>query len=205
MPPGPGMFSTTTRWLSLRLSLSARIRAVTSATPPAPNGNTSLIGFSGQAARACGASVTTIAAKPSGAIRRVMISKSPFAIVRFLRVVRRFYYCLVETIKPRWIVHQQALLRQHIGRELRHQIDQVGLVGLVGGVGVENRYPITHAWVRLRRGHALSGWPPHKAALKFVLTRRPLSSSFPAWKALSRHAAAADRRRLPTAPVPCDR
>ena len=66
------MFSMTTRWPSFWLSLSAMMRAVTSATPPAPNGKTILIGFSGQAAFAPlnGASIS--AATASTAHRRVV-------------------------------------------------------------------------------------------------------------------------------------
>src|SRR5262245_35672742 len=58
------MFSMTTRWPSFWLSLSAMMREVTSATPPAPNGRTILIGFSGQAALAPlnGASISATAA-----------------------------------------------------------------------------------------------------------------------------------------------
>ena len=65
------MFSMTTRWPSFWLSLSAMMREVTSATPPAPNGRTILIGFSGQAAFAPlnGASIS--AATASTAQRRV--------------------------------------------------------------------------------------------------------------------------------------
>ena len=44
MPPGPGWFSTTKRWPSFSPSLSATMRAVTSATPPAANGSTTRTG-----------------------------------------------------------------------------------------------------------------------------------------------------------------
>ncbi len=47
MPPGPGMFSTTTCCPNFSLSLAAITREVTSATPPGPNGSTSFTGFSG--------------------------------------------------------------------------------------------------------------------------------------------------------------
>src|SRR6185437_15913840 len=50
MPPGPGMFSITTCWPNFLLSRSARMRAVTSATPPGPKGSTILTGFSGHLA-----------------------------------------------------------------------------------------------------------------------------------------------------------
>ena len=64
MPPGPGMFSIITCWPNLSVSLAAMMREVTSATPPAPNGRMSLIGFSGHFACAwpSGASATIKAA-----------------------------------------------------------------------------------------------------------------------------------------------
>ena len=47
MPPAPGMFSITKRWPSFSPSFSATRRAVTSATPPGPNGSTIFTGRSG--------------------------------------------------------------------------------------------------------------------------------------------------------------
>ena len=61
------------------------MRAVTSATPPAPNGSTILIGFSGQAAfalRANGASSN--AASSNSAVRRAIVSEYPFVHVTLL-------------------------------------------------------------------------------------------------------------------------
>jgi hypothetical protein len=54
MPPAPGMFSITKRWPSLSPSFSATRRAVTSATPPGPNGRTILTGRSGYFCAAAG-------------------------------------------------------------------------------------------------------------------------------------------------------
>jgi predicted TIM-barrel fold metal-dependent hydrolase len=47
MPPAPGMFSMTKRWPSFSPRFSVTSRAVTSATPPAPNGRISRTGLFG--------------------------------------------------------------------------------------------------------------------------------------------------------------
>src|SRR5476649_2325994 len=110
------------------------MRAVTSATPPAPKGSTRRTGFSGHFACASlsGASAKIRAAGSAS----IVFAKTPLAIVFILRVFLVSFLLLFETIKLCGIVHQQAALRQRFGRELRHQIDQIGLIGLVGGIRV---------------------------------------------------------------------
>src|SRR5215467_12482677 len=173
MPPGPGMFSTTTRWLSFWLSLSARMRAVTSATPPAPNASTSLIGFSGQAACACGPGASTSAARIHGTILRVIISNSPALIARLLQILLVLFFLgrnhkAVPDCPPRaasapadraQIAGPDRPDRLHRPREWRSD--------------AENRCPTTRALARLRPERARSAPLPCKAALKYARSRRP--------------------------------
>ncbi|MOA26632.1 hypothetical protein D3C78_1474400 [compost metagenome] len=57
MPPAPGLFSITTAWPSVSPIFWATTRAVTSATPPAPNGTTMRTGLVGKfCAKASGVS-----------------------------------------------------------------------------------------------------------------------------------------------------
>src|SRR4051812_7918339 len=51
-PPPPERFSTTNGWPNRALSASANSRAITSAAPPAANGASRRIGFSGHSAAA---------------------------------------------------------------------------------------------------------------------------------------------------------
>src|SRR6185437_7174438 len=135
MPPGPGIFSMTTPWPNFLLSRSAMMREVTSATPPAPNGSTILIGFSGQAVRACGTGASISKAPKASSVLRTCLMVNPPSDL----------FLLVETVQPGRIVYQQALLRQRVSRVLRHQIDQIGLVGLVRSVRVRKIGTPQHA------------------------------------------------------------
>src|SRR5450631_4880235 len=140
MPPGPGMFSTKTCWPNFSVSLAASMREVTSATPPGPNGSTSRTGFSGHFACAwpTGANAKSKAADTARAAKKIFL-------MVILPVVRPRFLLLAETIKPGRIVHQQAVLRQRGGGKLRHQVDQIGLVGRVGGIGVREIGAPQHA------------------------------------------------------------
>src|SRR5581483_5103603 len=135
MPPGPGMFSITTPWPNLLLSLSAMMREVTSATPPAPKGSTILTGFSGHAACACCA----------GASRASAISAKAALLTSLMAILPRSFLMSVETIEPGGIVHQQAPLRQRVGGILRHQIDQVRLIRLMRRIRVRKIGAPQHA------------------------------------------------------------
>src|SRR4051812_47139515 len=61
LPPAPARFSTTTCWPSVRLILSATVRAIASLPPPAAYGTTSVIGRDGKSSAAAAAVMTTIA------------------------------------------------------------------------------------------------------------------------------------------------
>src|SRR5215204_1407034 len=78
MPPGPGWLSMMKRWPSRSPSLSATMRAVISALPPAPNGNTIRTGRSGNAADA------GIVPSASAATQSVVIFKSVLPHIRRL-------------------------------------------------------------------------------------------------------------------------
>ena len=51
-------------------------------------------------------------------------------------ILQQVVPALIETVKPRGVVHQQALLRRRVGCVLRYQIDQIGLVRLVRRIGM---------------------------------------------------------------------
>ena len=78
--------------------------------------------------------------------QRQQREQTRFLIAILPDVLLRHFLLLAETIKPGRIVHQQALLRQRGCGKLRHQIDQIGLVGLVGGIrDAGNRCPTARA------------------------------------------------------------
>src|SRR5664279_1619635 len=140
MPPGPGMFSINTCWPNFSVSLAAIMREVTSATPPGPNGSMIRTGFSGHFACAwlSGASAKIKAAGTASNAKSIFL-------MAILPEFFPLFFLLAETIKPGGIVHQQAVLRQRGGGKLRHQVDQIGLVSHVGGIGVRELGAPQHA------------------------------------------------------------
>ena len=79
-----------------------------------------------------------------------------------------------KTIKPCRVADQQLLLGRYIGRKKRHQVDQVGLVGFVRGIGMrENPCPTTRDRAPPARLRARSAPPPHRAAWRCAPSRTP--------------------------------
>src|SRR6185312_3995559 len=83
MPPAPGMFSMMNRWPSFSLSLSAMMRVVTSATPPAPNGRMILTGFSGHFACAGAAKKANAVINDAAIAKRRAIAPPNFRMCVF--------------------------------------------------------------------------------------------------------------------------
>src|SRR3954454_6198173 len=138
MPPGPAMFSMTKRWPSFSPSFSVTSRAVTSATPPAPNGRINRTGPGGElcASAICGSNnAATSAAIPANDTPRRPIVYRLSAIARAPSKLEQ----------PRRIVDQYLLLQFGLRRKQRNQVDQIAVVGHHLDIGVRPVGPPDHA------------------------------------------------------------
>src|SRR6185312_9641558 len=129
MPPAPAMFSMTKRWPSFSPSLSVTSRAVTSATPPAPNGRISRIGLFGYlcASAICGSNNAAASAA-------IPANDAPCRLIVYrLSAIARAPSKLEQ---PRRIVDQYLLLQFGLRRKQRNQVDQIAVVGHHLHVGV---------------------------------------------------------------------
>src|SRR5262245_59060523 len=136
------------------------MRAVTSATPPAPNGKTILIGFSGQAAFAplIGASISTAAANT--AQRRVARN-----IPVFMCISSKVFVLMIQNHKsvPDCPL-AYAFAPAHQARIAEPDQPDRPRRPRASHSDVENPCPTAHDRAQPRPAHAQSAQPRHKAA-----------------------------------------